>query len=113
MPGRNRFNLRSVSKGGRGKVNEAKAKAVATAAEHGISKGTVARAIAKAEGKEPKPKVDMDEVARECKRALKKLDDSIEDQFTLLKTAYETVDPETQKRFRQWLLNAYQGSRDA
>jgi hypothetical protein len=38
-----------VSKGGRGKVNKAKAEAVKHAAEAGISKATVERAIAKAE----------------------------------------------------------------
>lgn len=37
-------------------VNQAKAAAVATAAEHAISKRTVERAFAKAEGKTPKPK---------------------------------------------------------
>jgi hypothetical protein len=37
-------------------VNQTKAAAVATAKEHGISKRTVERAIAKAEGKTPKPK---------------------------------------------------------
>jgi hypothetical protein len=45
-----------VSKGGRGKVNETKAKAVAIAKEHGISDRRVKRAIAKVEGKKPKPK---------------------------------------------------------
>jgi hypothetical protein len=43
------------SKGGRGKVNEVKAAAVATAKEHGISKSTVERALAKAEGRQPAP----------------------------------------------------------
>ena len=40
-----------VSKGGRGKINPVKAKAVAAGAEHGISEPTIKRAIAKAEGK--------------------------------------------------------------
>jgi ParB-like chromosome segregation protein Spo0J len=43
------------SKGGRGKIDEVKAAAVKTAAKHGISKRTVERAIAKSEGKEPRP----------------------------------------------------------
>src|SRR6516225_8185940 len=42
--------------GGRGKVNEMKARAVATGAEHGISESTVKRAMAKAAGKKPKKK---------------------------------------------------------
>src|SRR5262245_31092874 len=42
-----------VSKGGRGKVNKAKAKAVEIAAANGISKSTVERAIAKSEGRKP------------------------------------------------------------
>jgi hypothetical protein len=45
-----------VSKGGRGKVNETKAKAVAEAKKQGIDKRTVEEALAKAEGKTPKPK---------------------------------------------------------
>jgi hypothetical protein len=48
--------VEEVSKGGRGKVNPVKAKAVAAAQEHGISKATVERSIAKAEGRTPKPK---------------------------------------------------------
>ena len=44
-----------VSKGGRGKVDEIKAAVVEAAAEHGISKRTAERRIAKAEGKTPKP----------------------------------------------------------
>jgi hypothetical protein len=47
-----------VSKGGRGKVNEVKAKAVAAGKEHGVSERTVERAIAKVEGREPKPKAE-------------------------------------------------------
>jgi hypothetical protein len=43
-------------KGGRGKVNEVKAEAIAIAAEHGISKSTVERSIAKAEGRKPRRK---------------------------------------------------------
>jgi hypothetical protein len=43
-----------VSKGGRGNVDAVKAKALATAKDHGIGKRTVERAIAKAEGREPK-----------------------------------------------------------
>jgi hypothetical protein len=43
-------------KGGRGKINKVKAKAVEVAKEHGISKATVERAMAKAEGKKPKAK---------------------------------------------------------
>lgn len=46
-----------VSKGGRGKVDPVKAAAVKDAAEHGISKSTVERSFAKANGKTPKPKV--------------------------------------------------------
>jgi hypothetical protein len=46
----------AVSKGGRGKVNPVKAKAIATAEEHGISKATVERSLAKANGRQPKPK---------------------------------------------------------
>jgi ParB-like chromosome segregation protein Spo0J len=38
-------------------VDQTKASAVATAAEHGISRRTVERAIAKAEGKTPEPKL--------------------------------------------------------
>jgi ParB-like chromosome segregation protein Spo0J len=45
-----------VSKGGRGKVNPVKAKAVAAGKEHDISEPTIKRAIAKAEGREPKRK---------------------------------------------------------
>jgi hypothetical protein len=45
-----------VSKGGRGRINTVKAKAVAEADKHGISKSTVERSLAKAEGKMPKPK---------------------------------------------------------
>jgi hypothetical protein len=45
-----------VSKGGRGRINTVKAKAVAEADKHGISKSTVERSLAKAEGKTPKPK---------------------------------------------------------
>jgi hypothetical protein len=74
--------VEEVFKGGRGKVNETKAKAVAAAAAHGISESTVERAFAKAEGKTPKPKkakpvepevpqelVDlMDKIAAELKR---------------------------------------------
>jgi hypothetical protein len=48
--------VESVSKGGRGKVNEVKAKAIAAGAEHGISKGTINRSLSKSEGKTPKPK---------------------------------------------------------
>jgi hypothetical protein len=48
--------VEEVSKGGRGKVNETKAKAVAVAADLGISESTVERSLAKAEGKERKPK---------------------------------------------------------
>jgi hypothetical protein len=46
--------LEEVSKGGRGKVNPVKAKAVAAGAEHGISKATVERSLAKADGKPPR-----------------------------------------------------------
>jgi hypothetical protein len=45
---------RERNKGGRGKIDSVKAAAVATAKEHGISKRTVERAIAKAEGRKPK-----------------------------------------------------------
>jgi hypothetical protein len=45
-----------VSNGGRGKVNETKAAIVSTAAEHGISKRTVERAMARAEGRKPAKK---------------------------------------------------------
>jgi hypothetical protein len=44
------------STGGRGNVDPVKAKAVATAKEHGISKRTIERSFAKAEGKLPEPK---------------------------------------------------------
>ena len=44
------------SKGGRGKVDKVKAAAVATAKEHGISKRTVERSIANAEGRIPESK---------------------------------------------------------
>jgi hypothetical protein len=47
--------VEEVSKGGRSKVNELKAKAVAIAKDAKISKGTVERALAKAKGKTPKP----------------------------------------------------------
>lgn len=43
-----------VSKGGRGKVNPIKQKAIAAAKEHGISKATVERSLAKSEGRTPK-----------------------------------------------------------
>jgi hypothetical protein len=43
-------------KGGRGKKNPIKEKALAAAKEHDISEATVKRALAKAEGKTPKPK---------------------------------------------------------
>ena len=49
----------AVSKGGRGKVNPIKQAAVAAGADHGISKSTVERAIAKSEGKTPKPVAPM------------------------------------------------------
>ncbi len=45
-----------VSKGGRSKVNKTKAKAVTEAKKHGISKSTVERSFAKAEGKLPAAK---------------------------------------------------------
>jgi hypothetical protein len=45
-----------VSRGGRGKVNPVKAKAVATAGALGISEAAVKRSLAKAKGKTPKPK---------------------------------------------------------
>ena len=48
--------LGEVSKGGRGKKDAVKEAAVKAAAEHGISKRTVERSIAKAEGRTPKPK---------------------------------------------------------
>jgi hypothetical protein len=48
--------VESVSKGGRGKVNPVKQAAIATGEEHGISSGTMNRALAKAEGRAPKPK---------------------------------------------------------
>ena len=44
------------NKGGRGNVNEDKAQIVADAVEHGISKGTAARAYDKSKGKTTKPK---------------------------------------------------------
>jgi hypothetical protein len=46
--------LADAAKGGRGKVDKTKAAIVSTAAEHGISKRTVERAIAKANGKTPR-----------------------------------------------------------
>jgi hypothetical protein len=49
--------LDEVSKGGRGKVNPVKAKAVEIAEKAGISKPTVERSLTKAEGKKPKPVV--------------------------------------------------------
>jgi hypothetical protein len=51
----------AVCKGGRGKVNPIRQKAMAAAKEHGIGKDTVERAMSRAEGKkkpEPKPKAD-------------------------------------------------------
>jgi AraC-like DNA-binding protein len=45
--------VEEVSKGGRGKVNETKTKAVAIAADLGISESTVKRGFAKAEGRTP------------------------------------------------------------
>ena len=52
-----------VSHGGRGKKDETKAAIVATAAEHGISKRTVERAIAKSDGKEPAVKKSTKSIA--------------------------------------------------
>ena len=64
--------VEEVSKGGRGKVNEVKAAAVATAKEHGISKSTVERSFAKAEGRKPEPKIagpkqDKAELGNPCR----------------------------------------------
>ena len=55
----------SVSSGGRGKVNAVKQAAIAAGKEHGISKGTIGRSLAKAEGREPKPKPKRDYVQPE------------------------------------------------
>jgi ParB-like chromosome segregation protein Spo0J len=57
-----------VSKGGRGRINTVKAKAVAEADKHGISKSTVERSLAKAEGKVPKPKRKVNSSALEIAR---------------------------------------------
>jgi hypothetical protein len=56
--------LEEVSKGGRGKVNKVKAEAVKHAAGAGISKATVERAFAKAEGKTPAPAPKIGKVER-------------------------------------------------
>jgi hypothetical protein len=48
--------LISESKGGRGRKNKVRAKAVAEAKKHGISEGTVRRSLAKAEGRLPDPR---------------------------------------------------------
>lgn len=48
--------LEAVSKGGRGNVNPVKAKAIDEGKKADISKATMERALAKAEGKTPKPK---------------------------------------------------------
>src|SRR5262245_13806842 len=59
-------------------VDEVKAAAVAAAAEHGISQRTVERAIAKAEGRVPKP-AESDEERRdreECIALFKKAEDA-------------------------------------
>lgn len=57
------------AKGGRGKVNQGKAKACDLAAEHGISKRTIQRARAKAEGKTPTKPASSD-IAAARKRYL-------------------------------------------
>jgi hypothetical protein len=46
----------SVSKGGRGKKNPIKKAALDAGQKHGISRGTMGRALRKAEGRTPKPK---------------------------------------------------------
>ena len=56
MPTGMKINVSAIERGGRGKVNPTKAKAVAEAKKYGISEPTVKRALAKAEGKKPKPK---------------------------------------------------------
>jgi hypothetical protein len=68
----------SVSRGGRGKRNTVKQKAVAEAKKVGISKGTVSRAIAKSEGRKPKPtrpkrksKRELEAIWEEDRRAWK------------------------------------------
>jgi hypothetical protein len=54
----------AVSKGGRGKKNPVKEKAVAAGKAHGISKATVERSLAKAEGKTPKPRTRTIDASR-------------------------------------------------
>jgi hypothetical protein len=48
--------IEPVSKGGRGKVNKTKAKAITEAKKLRISEATIKRALAKSEGKKPEPK---------------------------------------------------------
>jgi hypothetical protein len=82
-----------VSKGGRGKRNKTKQKAVEIAAEVGISEATVKRSIAKAEGNTPKPKGVADDEewnsaleiargaaksAREAASVLREFEDTLE-----------------------------------
>jgi hypothetical protein len=62
------------AKGGRGVVDEVKAKAVSTAIEHGISQRTVERSLAKAEGRVPKPKPEPDSEGVEAKQRQRLLD---------------------------------------
>ena len=61
--------LEEVSKGGRGKVNKVKAKAVAEAKEHGISKATVERAFEKASDHPNAPKPLRQKAARQRSKA--------------------------------------------
>ena len=52
------------------KKDAVKEAAVASAAEHGISKRTVERSIAKAEGREPKPKAKPSEDEERDRKAV-------------------------------------------
>ena len=58
----------AARKGGRGKKNALKEKAVATGKEHGISESTIKRALSKADGKLPAPKPEPVELTLEIAR---------------------------------------------
>ena len=74
----------AVSKGGRGKVNPVKQKAIAAGKKHGISKATVERSLAKAEGRKPK---------------LKPKHSKSEQHLSDLITAWEAADEDARRKF--------------
>jgi len=57
--------VEEVSKGGRGKVNEVKAEAVAMLAPQGVSESTIERALAEGRTPKPKPRRRPEEIERD------------------------------------------------